>query len=162
MGAADSATAACAKAGAAAAAVLIYHSQPLATYPEEWLEEFVASIAGQTMQDYDVWELDYSGDAARNLSLVRRFGMRVPRAHIWMQKECTSHSEAINYLFSLVRKHAYKASLTSDAYAYPYSGGASLEPCEASAPRPALSFGTPFGAFRAACWFAGSLPEASY
>jgi hypothetical protein len=45
------------------AAALIYHAEPMAVYRRQWVDASIESVLAQTMRDFDVLELDYSGPA---------------------------------------------------------------------------------------------------
>ena len=104
----------------AAAAVIIYHCDPLALYPERWLRQFTSSISNQAFRDFDIWELDYSeeGHTAETeeragvgdgLSLVCRHHMEVPRQYFFLREPHVSHAGALNRLLDIVQARGYQA-----------------------------------------------------
>jgi hypothetical protein len=76
-------------------AVIIYHKGADKIYKSEWIEKCIASIRIQTMQEFDVFELNYGDEKTH-------YGSSLGKKHFFRQKLCKNHIEAMNLLIDFV------------------------------------------------------------
>lgn len=81
-------------------AVIFYHKNIASIYKKEWIEECVDSIKNQTMEDFDVIELNYGGGEEKYAEGVRK-------NYIFLNREFENHIGAMNYLYSMLFANGY-------------------------------------------------------
>lgn len=77
-------------------AVICYHSNLYALYPETWIIKFRDSILNQTHKTFDIWELNYSGG-----------NERIFINSIFESKHLPSFVDAMNYLIDIIFSKGY-------------------------------------------------------
>lgn len=82
---------------------LIAYHKAVTQYPKQWIDEFSASILGQTYQDFDIFELNYGGGEERLFACSN-----------FESKELLNHAEAMNYLIDKCFELGYDYTLNSN------------------------------------------------
>lgn len=77
-------------------AVIFYHKNIDKLYQPRWIEKCVDSIANQTYQDFDVYELDYSG---RDHKMINMPDKTVEFISLGMTNHIHAMNHLLNYLF---------------------------------------------------------------
>lgn len=76
-------------------AVIFFHKDIDKIYQPEWIENCVKSIKLQKHQDFDCFELDYSGKH-------KKYCSSVGKKHYFFSIKKNNHIEAMNYLIDMV------------------------------------------------------------
>lgn len=76
-------------------AVIFYHKNIRKIYKDEWISQCVSSIKNQTLQEFDVYELDYGGE--KNM-----FAHSVRKNYAPLNGLLNNHIEAMNYLYDFL------------------------------------------------------------
>ena len=95
-------------------AVIFFHSNIKALYKDRWIEKCIASIRDQTMQDFDVFEINYSGD---NEMLCE-----IPdHEHYFFTRKLDNHIQAMNFILNKVFSMGYDVAFNTniDDYYHP-------------------------------------------
>lgn len=74
-------------------AVIFFHSNALAIYKKEWIEQCVDSIRNQTMKEFDVYEIDYSGAG-------QSFCKIAGHKYHFVSKKLENHIQAMNFIIN--------------------------------------------------------------
>lgn len=80
-------------------AVIFFHKNILTLYKKRWIEKCISSIKDQTFQDFDVFEVDYSG---KNIKLCGTF-----TKHFFYNVRFDNHIGAMNFLLDEVFAKGY-------------------------------------------------------
>lgn len=83
----------------AKAAVIFFHSNILNLYKRRWIDKCIQSIKDQSFQDFDVFEIDYSGN---NTKLCKGFSR-----HLFYNVKLENHISAMNFLLNEVFSKEY-------------------------------------------------------
>lgn len=78
-------------------AVIFYHSNIHLIYPQRWVDKCVQSIANQTMQGFDVIELNY-GDVVPGETEPRFYAKMEGKNHYPIHQKMENHIVAMNHL----------------------------------------------------------------
>lgn len=81
-------------------AVIFFHSNIRSLYKDRWIEKCIASVRDQTMQDFDVFEIDYSGEDG---VLCRMKGHK----HHFFSRAFDNHIQSMNFILNEVFKRGY-------------------------------------------------------
>lgn len=79
-------------------AVIIFHKD-VSRYPLKWIDRCVNSIRNQTYQNFNVFELDYSGK-----------GRQIYKGSTFINKKMLDHAKAHNYLLDFVFSKGYSCA----------------------------------------------------
>ncbi len=82
-------------------AVIFFHKNIQSLYKPKWINKCISSIKSQTYQDFDVFELDYSGN---NIKLCDSF---IDNKYSFESIEFENHIYAMNYLIDKLFKNGY-------------------------------------------------------
>jgi len=74
-------------------AVIFFHSNALSIYKKEWIDKCVDSIRNQSMKEFEVYEIDYSGNGQ---SLCKIEGHK----YHFTSKKFDNHIQAMNFIIS--------------------------------------------------------------
>jgi hypothetical protein len=88
-------------------ALIVYHKNAEAIYPDEWIFKFRESIEKQTYKQFDIFELEYGGG---NLMIFEN--------SIYESKELPTFVDAMNYLLDKVFSMGYDYCMNSNADDY--------------------------------------------
>jgi len=96
------------------AAVIFYHKNASDIYKYAWVKACVDSIRNQTMEDFDVFELNYGGGDENYCSGVRG-------KYVFLNRPFKTHIGAMNYLYSMLFANGYDVVFNTnmDDYYHP-------------------------------------------
>lgn len=75
-------------------ACIIYHKNALSLYKQEWIDQCINSIKGQTFSDFTVFEHNYGGGE-------EKFANGIKPNYFFLNKEFDNHIGSLNYLHNL-------------------------------------------------------------
>ena len=81
-------------------AVIFYHKNIHRLYRQEWIDQCVDSMAGQSDKDFDVFELNYGGGN-------ERYAEGKFARYTFLNMEFNNHIGAMNYLYSMLFANGY-------------------------------------------------------
>lgn len=81
-------------------AVIFYHKNIDKLYKKEWIKACTESIRLQSMEDFDVVELNYGGGTEQYAEGIRK-------NYIFLSREFDNHVGTMNYLYSMLFANGY-------------------------------------------------------
>ena len=95
-------------------AVIFFHSGSQSIYKKRWIDKCIDSISDQSYQDFDVFEIDYSGDMNMLCEITGH-------KYKFYNKKLSNHIEAMNFIISKVFKLGYDVIFNTNIDDYYHS-----------------------------------------